>query len=114
MKLSELRKVTQSLSQLPEPASQSLRLAQMQQPGLDLGNFYQELEMDSPYVDTHQDISYSNANVQFHSHAFYEVLCCRNTCGAEYLMGSERYKLQKGDIIFAPRMSATVPFFRNR
>lgn len=102
MKLSELRKVTQSLSQLPEPASQSLRLAQMQQLGLDLGNFYQELEMDSPYVDTHQDISYSNANVQFHSHAFYEVLCCRNTCGAEYLMGSERYKLQKGDIIFAP------------
>ena len=58
--------------------------------------------MESPYVDTHQDISHSNANVQFHSHTFYEMLCCRNTCGAEYLVGTERYKLEKGDIIFVP------------
>ena len=58
--------------------------------------------MDSPYVDTHQDISYSNSQFQFHSHNFYEILCCRNTCGAEYLIGSDRYKLQKGDIILVP------------
>ncbi len=58
--------------------------------------------MDSLYVDTHQDITRSNAQLQFHSHTFYEMLCCRNTCGAEYLVGSERYKLQKGDIIFVP------------
>lgn len=70
--------------------------------GLTFGNFYQELEMDSPYVDTHQDVSYSNAALQFHSHMFYELICCRNTCGAEYLVGTERYKLQKGDIILVP------------
>ena len=58
--------------------------------------------MESPYVDTHQDITRSNSQLQFHSHTFYEMLCCRNTCGAEYLVGSERYKLQKGDIIFVP------------
>lgn len=58
--------------------------------------------MESPYVDTHQDITFNNAQLQFHSHTFYEILCCRNSCGAEYLMGSERYKLQKGDIIFVP------------
>lgn len=58
--------------------------------------------MDSPYVDTHIDISYSNANLQFHSHTFYELICCHNTCGAEYVVGTERYKLQKGDIIFVP------------
>ena len=58
--------------------------------------------MESPYVDTHQDISSSNTNLQFHSHTFYEMLCCRNTCGAEYLVGAERYKLQKGDIILVP------------
>lgn len=68
--------------------------------GLDTTSFHQELEMDSPYVDTYRDITYSNANVQLHSHIFYEILYCRNTCGAEYLVGSERYKLQKGDIIF--------------
>lgn len=70
--------------------------------GLDTTSFHQELEMDSPYVDTYRDITYSNANVQLHSHVFYEILCCRNSCGAEYLVGSERYKLQKGDVIFVP------------
>ncbi len=70
--------------------------------GIDTPNFYQELEMDSPYADIHMDISYSNATMQFHSHAFYELICCHNSCGAEYLVGTERYKLQKGDIIFVP------------
>ena len=31
---------------------------------------YQELEMDSDYVDVHEDISYSKDNVDLHSHAF--------------------------------------------
>lgn len=70
--------------------------------GIDPGNFYQELEMDSPFVDTHRDVTYSNSNIHFHSHAFYELLCCRNNCDVEYLINTERYKLQKGDIIFVP------------
>lgn len=102
MKLSELKRLSQSLPQeQSHPASATL-VEQMQELGLDLKNFYQELEMDSAYVDTHQDISHSNANIHFHSHAFYELLCCRNTCGVEYLVNAERYKLQKGDIIFVP------------
>lgn len=75
---------------------------ELQSLGLDPSVFYQELEMESTYVDTHRDVSSSNTNIHFHSHAFYEVLCCRNTCGAEYLINSERYKLKKGDIIFVP------------
>ena len=74
----------------------------LQHIGLDPSSFYQELEMDSAYVDTHRDVSYSNSHLHFHSHAFYELLCCRNSCGAEYLVGAERYKLQKGDIIIVP------------
>ena len=70
--------------------------------GYEPGSLYQELEMESRFVDTHQDASWSNSNVSLHSHNFYEVLCCRNTCGAEYLVGAERYRLQKGDIIFVP------------
>ena len=31
---------------------------------------YQELEMDSDYVDVHEDISYSKDNVDLHSHTF--------------------------------------------
>ena len=40
--------------------------------------------------------------MQLHSHTFYELIYCRNSCGAEYLVGSERYRLQKGDIVFVP------------
>ena len=102
MKLSEIRKISQSFPDSNTDVSQERTIKILQEMGLDPGNIYQELEMDSEYVDTHRDTSYSNSNVQFHSHTFYELLCCHNTCGAEYLIGTERYKLQSGDIIIVP------------
>lgn len=102
MKLSSLRKISQILSDSNADFSQGNSQEILLKMGLDPGSFYQELEMDSNYVDIHQDIGYSNHALQFHSHTFYELLCCRNTCSAEYLVGTERYKLQKGDIIFVP------------
>lgn len=102
MKLSEIKKLTPNYP-LQHDLNGHININEyIQQLGFDPGNFYQELEMDSPYVDTHRDISRSNANFQFHSHAFYELLCCHNTCGAEYMVGTERYKLQQGDIIIVP------------
>lgn len=102
MKLSEIRKMIQFLPSSDTNISPVRTHAIMQQLGFQPGSFYQELEMDSPYVDTHQDVTYANTQLNFHSHTFYEMLCCRNSCGAEYLVGTERYKLQKGDIIFVP------------
>ena len=67
--------------------------------GLDPNAYYQEIEMSSPYVNTHSDTNYHYEAMALHSHAFYEILCCRSSCGAEYLVGSRRYALQKGDII---------------
>jgi len=58
--------------------------------------------MSEPFVETHRDVSYSNAQLNLHSHAFYELLYCCNDCGAEYLVGADRYRLQKGDIVFVP------------
>lgn len=102
MKLSDIRKLKLTVSHTSTDSFSLHTQDLLEQLGIESGNFYQELEMESPYVDTHQDISYSNANLQFHSHTFYEMLCCRNTCGAEYLVGTERYKLKKGDIICVP------------
>lgn len=102
MKLSEIRKLSQSFPQPVEDLSEQRIVEVLQKIEIDPGSFYQELEMDSPYVDTHRDVSYSNSNIQFHSHTFYELLCCRNTCGAEYLIGTDRYKLQKADIVIIP------------
>ena len=70
--------------------------------GIDPSNVYQELEMSSRYVNTHWDASYSNITVSLHSHNYIEILYCRTSSDVEYLIGSERYKLQKGDIVFVP------------
>ena len=106
VKLTEIRKLTQNLPPDTSRADATKRAALLLANGFEPGTLYQELEMESRYVDTHQDISWSNSGISLHSHTFYEVLCCRNSCGAEYLVGSERYRLQKGDIIFiAPGVS---------
>lgn len=102
MKLSEIRKIAQNFPMSNAQADPHALQYLLQQLGVPCSNLYQELEMDSVYADTHTDVSYSNANLQFHSHAFYELICCRNNCGVEFLVGTERYKLQRGDIIFVP------------
>lgn len=56
--------------------------------------------MGSKYVDTMQETTISNANVILHAHDFYEVLFCRAAGDVEYLVGAERYRLRKGDIVF--------------
>lgn len=100
MKLSEIRRMVRDFPLHDNTAGQ--RLDCLQKLGFDPGTIYQELEMESPFVDTHQDTSFSNASVMLHSHSFYEILYCCNTCGAEYLVGTERYRLQKGDVIIVP------------
>ena len=102
MKLGALRELAQTVPDLQgEPLQQWLQ-GQLCSLGVDPNTLYQELEMTSPYVDTHRDISHSNARLQLHSHTFFELLFCCNSCNAEYLVGSERYRLQEGDIIFIP------------
>lgn len=102
MKLGDLQKLAASISDLSPDQAQSELYSLIRAMGLDPNAVYQELEMTSRFVDTHRDTSYSNAQVQLHSHTFYELLYCINTCGAEYLVGSERYRLKQGDIIFLP------------
>jgi len=77
-------------------------LAHLEKLGIDPKNLYQELEMSSRYVNTHRDTSYSNATVSLHSHNYSEILFCRTSAGVEYLIGSNRYRLQKGDIVYVP------------
>ena len=102
MKLSIIRDL---FRRFPQPTTQEemLKIQEtLRAEGVDFQNFYQELEMSDPLVETHRDISFSNAQLNLHSHTFYELLYCCNDCGAEYLVGADRYRLQKGDIIFVP------------
>ena len=102
MKLGKLKEISRTLTQIEDPYAQTELYELILSMGLDPGTLYQELEMTSRFVDTHRDTSNSNTHLPLHSHAFYELLFCRNTCGAEYLVGSKRYRLQRGDLIFVP------------
>ena len=113
MKLTDIRKMTQHFAYSESAASQDQVRDFLKSMGYDPEGFYQELEMSSPFVDTHRDTSFSNTQLQLHSHTFYELLFCRSNCGAEYLVGAERYRLQRGDIIFVPPGVAHRPLLPN-
>ena len=74
------------------------------------GNFYQELEMDSPYINTHFDSGLLAGNVQLHSHSFYEILYCTDGT-VQYLVSDRRYHIQKGDIVFIHPGVSHCPIF---
>ena len=102
MKLSDLKKLMEHVSISDSADAQAQVQDFLRALGYDPSAFYQELEMESLLVDTHRDTSYSNAQLSLHSHSFYELLYCASSCGAEYLVGADRYRLEKGDIIFVP------------
>ncbi len=102
VKLDALQNLTRNMPDLQGAQLQKWLQERLISMGLDPNAIYQELEMTSRYVDTHRDTSYSNTQMQLHSHTFYELIYCINSCGAEYLVGSERYRLQHGDLIVLP------------
>lgn len=102
MKLGELRQLMANVQNQEGKDLNLLMQEQICRMGLDPNNLYQELEMSDRFVETQRDTSDSNAHMQLHSHVFYELLYCRSGAGIEYLVGSERYRLQRGDIVFVP------------
>ena len=105
MKLDDVRKLA-SVDFPHTPEGQQKIHDYLRSLGIDPANMYQELEMSSPFVNTHRDSSFSGTFVSLHSHSYVEILYCRSAPGVEYLVGSDRYKLQKGDIILvAPGIS---------
>ena len=114
MKPSDTRRVEKLLRQkygasIPEFSHQEMQLLMVEN-GLSFGNFFQEMEMDSAYVDAHEDISTSRDEVQLHSHTFYELIYCHSG-SLDYLVGTQRYRLQRGDIVIIPPGISHRPLF---
>jgi len=114
MKLSDLKKLSEGFSGPVSNDQAEAMYSRLKEMGYDPGKLYQELEMSSRYVDTHRDISFSETPVSLHSHAFYELLYCRSTGGVEYLVGSERYRLSRGDVVIVPPGISHRPLFPAR
>lgn len=102
LKLSILKEISGQISSHASPEDYQKMVDVLKEKGIDFQNFYQELEMSYPMVETHRDESYTNANISLHSHNFYEMLFCRASDGVEYLVGAERYRLWSGDIVIVP------------
>ncbi len=102
MKLSQLKKIMNNLPAGADPSNAAWRNEFLRSQGLEPEEMYQELEMDNCMVDTHQDISYARGQVDLHSHNFMEIIYCRSNCSVEYLVGAERFRMGRGDVVIIP------------
>lgn len=113
MKLDDMRKFTE-VEQPWTPEGQQKIHEILCELGINPASMYQELEMSSHYVNTHRDSSYGTSSISLHSHTYAELIYCRSTSGIEYLLGTDRYRLQLGDIIFVPPGVSHRPLFPER
>lgn len=102
MKLDELHRILKEIDVREGKVDIKRMEKLLTEMGYDYGNLYQEMEMRSRFVDSHRDVSFANDKLNLHSHDFYEVLYCKSNSGIQYLVGTERYRLQRGDIVFVP------------
>lgn len=102
MKLSEAKKYRKLVQEHKhaEISNEELQKAMIAE-GEILSNLYQELEMDSKTADCHEDVNYTKDSIQLHSHTFYEILYCQSG-NVQYLLGADRYRVGRGDIVFVP------------
>ena len=109
MKLEELmRQIRQAAGSEPDMMALKLECDAL---GINLETIYQELEMNSAYADCHRDISHEAGLVKLHSHSFYEMIYCVGCDNVQYIIGTERYRLQRGDIIWVPPGVGHCPLF---
>ena len=109
MKLSEL------MQQIKQASLSELNMMELKEQfdamGINLESIYQELEMGSAYADSHRDISREAGLVRPHSHSFYELIYCVCCDNIQYIIGTQRYRLQRGDIIWVPPGVSHCPLF---
>ena len=125
MKISETREILNLIREMgihPDPESLSkaeleaiVMKSDIKSKILDLmnsrnQNYYQELEMDSPYVNTHRDVSLTPEAVQLHSHNFFEIIYVERG-DLQYLISDKRYQIHPGDIILLPPGVSHRPLF---
>lgn len=102
MKLDELsRLAANAAADSPDQKWELMRQA-VQEQGTAWDDMYRELEMSHRYVDAYRHESTQSGHVPLHSHSFFELLYCHSSCGMEYLLGRDRYRLQRGDLVFTP------------
>ena len=108
-------KIAEVMEQVRRSSGNVLDMLELKQKldgmGICLENIYQELEMSSAFADSHRDISSHRERVQPHSHSFFELILCCECDNVQYLLGSRRFRLQKGDVLIIPPGVSHCPLF---
>lgn len=108
-------KIAEVMEQVRRSSGNVLDMLELKQKlevmGISLENIYQELEMNSAFADSHRDVSSHRERVQPHSHGFFELILCCECDNVQYLLGSRRYRLQKGDVLVIPPGVSHCPLF---
>lgn len=74
-------------------------------------NVYPALELNGLNASIHRTVTTAEDFVPLHTHNFYESLYCRQVPDMEYLVGSHRYRIRVGDVIFIPPGTPHRPIF---
>ena len=108
LKLTELKKLVsgRTTDELTEAMWEALA-----RKGIHVETVYQEIEMNSRFVNTHPDSS--RLAMDLHSHDFYEILYIRRG-NIQYLLGTDRYSVHPGDVIFIPPQVSHRPMLAER
>jgi len=103
---SELRQLARTMPPADHPPTRDDYIAYLLSLGVSPSELYQELEMDRKYAQFQQEIteqgSVSRELWRLHSHPFYEIVYCRESGGVGYLVGTQRFALEPGDVLFVP------------
>ena len=76
MKLDELHRVVRKMDARDGKIDIQKVRKLLTEMGYDADNLYQEVEMQSRFVDSQRDVSDGSDKLNLHSHDFYEVLYC--------------------------------------
>ncbi|MEG2405072.1 MAG: AraC family transcriptional regulator [Oscillospiraceae bacterium] len=110
MKVSEVKVFAEKCPELPGMVNAQQLLSVLIAYGVNIKNIYQELEMESAFVDVHNDISFSQDTIQLHSHIFYEIMLCQGG-NVQYILNDKRYRLKRGDVVIIPPCVSHRPLF---
>ena len=102
MKINQIHELAAILHRSNAPENIAYVKKKLTEMGLTLTDLFQQMEMLNSYVDAFRDEGYADISSPIHSHGFWEIVYCHSNCGAEYLIGTIRYQLQRGDIVLIP------------
>lgn len=102
--------ITTLLSDLTPEQKQKLRSLPEWEADLP-DNVYPALELHDRKASLHRAVTTAEDFVPLHTHSFYEYIYCRQVPDMEYLVGTHRYRLRAGDVIFIPPGTPHRPIF---